>query len=198
MRGVRGAWGRCCSRICIGRKRMRSGCWRQGIRIRLCKGAYKEPAEVAFPAKADVDANYVKLMKRMATSGVFCGIATHDEAIVEEMRQFVARAGLAKSAFEFQMLYGIRRDLQRQVGGGGVWRAGVCAVRDGVVSVLHAAAGGEAGECAVPGEEFLPELKAWFRVRGWHRPSRGRARRGAGCGWSGALRGRTGLRRPGS
>jgi proline dehydrogenase len=87
----------------------------EGIRIRLCKGAYKERPEVAFPAKGDVDANYVKLMKRMATSGVFCGIATHDEAIVEEMLRFVREQGVAKSAFEFQMLYGIRRDLQRRL-----------------------------------------------------------------------------------
>jgi proline dehydrogenase len=87
----------------------------QGIRIRLCKGAYKEGPEVAFPAKADVDANYVKLMKRMVTSGVFCGIATHDEAIVDEMRRFVGEQGLAKNKFEFQMLYGVRRDLQRRL-----------------------------------------------------------------------------------
>ena len=87
----------------------------EGIRIRLCKGAYKEGPEVAFPLKADVDANYVKLMERMATSGVFCGIATHDEAIVEEMRRFVRERGVAKSAFEFQMLYGVRRDLQRRL-----------------------------------------------------------------------------------
>jgi proline dehydrogenase len=87
----------------------------QGIRIRLCKGAYQEPAAVAFPAKKDVDANYVKLMKRMASSGVFCGIATHDEAIVEEMRQFAHAQGIAKSAFEFQMLYGVRRGLQRRL-----------------------------------------------------------------------------------
>jgi len=87
----------------------------QGIRIRLCKGAYKEGPEVAFPRKADVDANYVKLMKQMATSGVFCGIATHDEAIVEEMRRFVRERGVMKRAFEFQMLYGVRRDLQRQL-----------------------------------------------------------------------------------
>jgi proline dehydrogenase len=92
----------------------------QGIRIRLCKGAYKEGAHVAFPAKADVDANYVKLMKRMVTFssagvGVFCGIATHDEAIVEEMLRFVREQEIAKSAFEFQMLYGVRRDLQRRL-----------------------------------------------------------------------------------
>jgi proline dehydrogenase len=88
---------------------------KQGIRIRLCKGAYKEGPSVAYPAKADVDANYVNLMKRMAMSGVFCGIATHDEGIVEEMRRFAGEQGIAKSAFEFQMLYGIRRDLQRSL-----------------------------------------------------------------------------------
>jgi proline dehydrogenase len=87
----------------------------QGIRMRLCKGAYKEPAEIAFPAKADVDANYVKLMKRLVTSLVFCGIATHDEAIVEEMKRFVAAHAVEKCAFEFQMLYGVRRDLQRKL-----------------------------------------------------------------------------------
>ena len=92
----------------------------QGIRIRLCKGAYKEGPEIAFPAKSDVDANYVKLMKRMASfsgdgKGVFCGIATHDEAIVDEMRVFVKEHNIDKGAFEFQMLYGVRRDLQRRL-----------------------------------------------------------------------------------
>ena len=91
----------------------------QGIRIRLCKGAYKEPAEVAFPVKRDVDANYVKLMKRMVTSDVFCGIATHDEAIVEELRRFAGEQGIAKSAFEFQMLYGVRRGLQQRLAADG-------------------------------------------------------------------------------
>jgi proline dehydrogenase len=92
----------------------------EGIRIRLCKGAYKEGPEVAFPAKSDVDANYVKLMKRMVTfsnngKGVFCGIATHDEAIVDQMRAFVRENKIDKHAFEFQMLYGVRRDLQRKL-----------------------------------------------------------------------------------
>ncbi|GGG83543.1 proline dehydrogenase [Edaphobacter dinghuensis] len=92
----------------------------QGIRIRLCKGAYKEGPAVAFPTKAEVDANYVRLMKRMVTysregKGVFCGIATHDEAIIEELLAFVRTSKVPQSAFEFQMLYGIRRDLQRQL-----------------------------------------------------------------------------------
>jgi proline dehydrogenase len=94
----------------------------QGIRIRLCKGAYKEGPDVAFPSKTDVDANYVNLMKRMVTytnpatgKGVFCGIATHDEAIVDQMRTFVNDDKIDKHAFEFQMLYGVRRDLQRRL-----------------------------------------------------------------------------------
>jgi proline dehydrogenase len=87
----------------------------QGIRIRLCKGAYKEGPQVAFPSKAQVDASYVRLMKRMVTSDVFCGIATHDEAIIAELLAFVRTSNLPASAFEFQMLYGIRRDLQRQL-----------------------------------------------------------------------------------
>jgi len=94
----------------------------KNIRIRLCKGAYKEGPAIAFPAKSDVDANYVKLMKRIVTfsnpstgKGVFCGIATHDEVIVEQMRSFVREHNVDKSAFEFQMLYGVRRDLQRRL-----------------------------------------------------------------------------------
>jgi proline dehydrogenase len=87
----------------------------QGIRMRLCKGAYKEPAELAFPAKSDVDANYVKLAQRLMTSPVFCGIATHDEVIVDELKRFVEAHAVEKSSFEFQMLYGIRRDLQRKL-----------------------------------------------------------------------------------
>jgi len=87
----------------------------EGIRIRLCKGAYKEPAEIAFPDKADVDRNYVELMLYLATSGVFCGMATHDEAIIERMCREVEEKKLDKGLFEFQMLYGIRRDLQRKL-----------------------------------------------------------------------------------
>jgi proline dehydrogenase len=92
---------------------------KQGIRIRLCKGAYKEPPEIAFPQKPDVDANYVTLMKMMLPSGVFCGIATHDEAMVAATEAFAAEHGIARSAFEFQMLYGVRRDLQRALVAGG-------------------------------------------------------------------------------
>ena len=85
------------------------------IRIRLCKGAYKEPASIAFENKADVDANYVKLMKVLMKSGVYHGLATHDYAIIREAQAFATREKIARESFEFQMLYGIRRDLQRRL-----------------------------------------------------------------------------------
>jgi proline dehydrogenase len=85
------------------------------IRIRLCKGAYKEPPEIAFPKKADVDANYVKLARTLLKSGVFHGIATHDEKIIAEIKQFARAENIPASAYEFQMLYGVRRDLQQQL-----------------------------------------------------------------------------------
>jgi proline dehydrogenase len=84
-------------------------------RIRLCKGAYNEPPEVAFPDKKDVDANYVAQMKVLLSSGVYHGIATHDERMIEATKEYVAREGIKQDAFEFQMLYGIRRDLQVQL-----------------------------------------------------------------------------------
>ncbi len=81
-------------------------------RIRLCKGAYDEGAEVAFAAKSDVDANFVKLMQRLLTSGIYHGIATHDEKMIQATKDFVTRENIARDTFEFQMLYGVRRDLQ--------------------------------------------------------------------------------------
>jgi proline dehydrogenase len=87
----------------------------QGIRIRLCKGAYQEPPEIAFPEKSDVDANYVKLMKLLLKSGIYHGIATHDEKMIQATVQFAQAEKILPSAFEFQMLYGVRRDLQREL-----------------------------------------------------------------------------------
>ena len=84
-------------------------------RIRICKGAYNEPPEVAFPEKKDVDANYVKVMQLLLGSGVYHGIATHDPKMIDATINFSTREGIAKEKFEFQMLYGIRRDLQRQL-----------------------------------------------------------------------------------
>src|ERR1700720_252051 len=87
----------------------------EGIRIRLCKGAYKESADIAFPAKSDVDANYVKLMKILLKSGIYHGLATHDENIVQQAQAFAVAEKLPPDSFEFQMLYGIRRDLQQRL-----------------------------------------------------------------------------------
>jgi proline dehydrogenase len=88
---------------------------RLGCRVRICKGAYLEPPEVAFPEKADVDRNYVEAMQRLMQRGVYPGIATHDEAIIAEARRFADAQGIARDRFEFQMLYGVRRDLQEQL-----------------------------------------------------------------------------------
>lgn len=85
------------------------------IRIRLCKGAYKEPEEIAFQKKTEVDANYVQLMKVLMKSGVYHGLATHDEKIINQAKIFATQENIAREAFEFQMLYGIRRDLQRRL-----------------------------------------------------------------------------------
>jgi proline dehydrogenase len=86
-----------------------------GIRIRLCKGAYLEPPDVAFPRKADVDANYIKLSGTLLQSATYHGLATHDEAMIDAAKSFVKQHGIAPSRFEFQMLYGVRRDLQRSL-----------------------------------------------------------------------------------
>jgi proline dehydrogenase len=84
-------------------------------RIRLCKGAYNEPAEVAYPEKKDNDDNYVRVMQMLLSSGVYHGIATHDPKMIDATIDFTQREGIGKDAFEFQMLYGIRRDLQQQL-----------------------------------------------------------------------------------
>ncbi|MEP6492598.1 MAG: proline dehydrogenase family protein [bacterium] len=84
-------------------------------RVRLCKGAYKEPGSVAFPDKGEVDGNYVKCMHLLLEHGNYPGIATHDPAIIAEAKRFVDEQGIDRSRFEFQMLYGIRRDLQEQL-----------------------------------------------------------------------------------
>jgi proline dehydrogenase len=87
----------------------------EGIRIRLCKGAYKEPASIAFEKKADVDANYVRLAKVLMKSGIYHGLATHDENMIREAQAFATSEKISRDAFEFQMLYGIRRDLQQRL-----------------------------------------------------------------------------------
>ena len=86
-----------------------------GARVRLCKGAYAEPASVAFQDKADVDRNFVETMKLLLVGGHYPGIATHDEAMLDATKAFADDAGIEPSRFEFQMLYGVRRDLQKQL-----------------------------------------------------------------------------------
>jgi proline dehydrogenase len=84
-------------------------------RIRICKGAYSEPPEVAFPDKKDVDENYIRVMKLLLSSGIYHGIATHDPRMINETIRYARDNGISKQAFEFQMLYGIRRNLQEQL-----------------------------------------------------------------------------------
>ncbi|HWG58885.1 MAG TPA: proline dehydrogenase family protein [Candidatus Acidoferrales bacterium] len=86
-----------------------------GCRIRLCKGAYKEPPEIAFAEKSDVDANYVRLMQILLPSGIYHGIATHDPAMIRATEDFARARGIGRDQFEFQMLYGIRTDLQARL-----------------------------------------------------------------------------------
>ena len=86
-----------------------------GARVRLCKGAYKEPEDVAFPDKRDVDANFVSCMERLIARGNYPGIATHDEAIISHAKRFTKEERIGAERFEFQMLYGVRRDLQHKL-----------------------------------------------------------------------------------
>jgi proline dehydrogenase len=86
-----------------------------GCRVRLCKGAYKEPASVAYAEKKDVDANYVKCLHALLRDGNFAGVATHDPAMINEAKRFARENDIAASRFEFQMLYGVRRDLQERL-----------------------------------------------------------------------------------
>ncbi len=88
---------------------------RQSIPVRLCKGAYKEPSDVAFPHKIEVDRNYVRLMTKLLEHGTYPAIASHDERIIPQAVQYVRERNIAPDRFEFQMLYGIRRDLQRRL-----------------------------------------------------------------------------------
>lgn len=92
---------------------------RAGVPVRLCKGAYDEPPDVAFPAKQAVDANYCKLAAILLDRGVRPAFATHDQKIIRELTALIAARGLAPGSVEFQMLYGIRRDLQRDLAGRG-------------------------------------------------------------------------------
>ena len=84
-------------------------------RVRICKGAYNEPVKVAYPEKKDVDANYIKCMHELTLKGHYPGIATHDPAMIAETKRWAKEQGITPDRFEFQMLYGIRRDLQESL-----------------------------------------------------------------------------------
>jgi proline dehydrogenase len=88
---------------------------KERARVRLCKGAYKEPESVAFPDKKDVDDSYVRCMQLLMERGHYPGLATHDERIIDEAKRWSRQQGIAPDRFEFQMLYGVRRDLQEEI-----------------------------------------------------------------------------------
>ncbi len=90
-----------------------------GAQLRLCKGAYKEPAAVAYQAKSEVDGNYIKLAELLLQEGNYPAFATHDDRIVDHITSYVERSGIARDRFEFQMLYGVRRDYQREIAAAG-------------------------------------------------------------------------------
>jgi proline dehydrogenase len=92
---------------------------KQQIPVRLCKGAYREPSDIAFPDKSDVDKNYVRLMTRLLENGTYPAIASHDDKIVRQALQYIRERNIARDRFEFQMLYGINRDLQKRLVEGG-------------------------------------------------------------------------------
>ena len=112
-----------------------------GARVRLVKGAYKEPATVAYQAKAEVDAAFVRHMRTLLDHGTYPAIATHDPAMIERHARLRGQAEIAADRFEFQMLYGVRRDLQKTTRGAGPPRARLRALRARMVSVFHAPAG---------------------------------------------------------
>ena len=112
-----------------------------GARVRLVKGAYREPREVAYQQKSEVDAAFVDLMRELLRQGTYPAIASHDPAMIEATRAFADQQRIPRDTFEFQMLYGIRRDLQASLSAEGYPVPRVRAVRQGMVSVLHAAAG---------------------------------------------------------
>jgi proline dehydrogenase len=91
----------------------------RGVRVRLVKGAYMEPPTVAFPKKADVDEQYLRLMRRLLERGVYPALATHDETLIAAAKRYAAEKQIPRARFEFQMLYGIRRDLQERLANDG-------------------------------------------------------------------------------
>ena len=119
------------------------------IPVRLCKGAYSEPASVAFPSKREVDSSYVKLMKLLLDKGTYPALATHDERIAGEAFRYVRERKIAPEQFEFQMLYGINRDLERRSRRSRLSPAPLRPLWRRLVSLLHAALGRAPCQCSV-------------------------------------------------
>ncbi len=132
---------------------------RRSIRVRLCKGAYLEPAAVAFPKKAQVDDNYVELMKLLLDKGTYPAIATHDQKMIEATQAYATERKIGRDRFEFQMLYGIRRDLQRKLVAENYRLRLYVPFGGGMVSLLHAADGGAAGERVIHPEESISRVR---------------------------------------
>jgi proline dehydrogenase len=84
-------------------------------KVRLCKGAYVEPPTVAFPSRPEIDESYVRITEQLLRSGQYHGVATHDPTIIERVKRYAKEQGIGPERFEFQMLYGIRRDLQQSL-----------------------------------------------------------------------------------
>ena len=120
-----------------------------GARVRLCKGAYSEPSDVAYRDKAYVDAAFVRLMKMLLTHGNYPAFATHDPRMIAAVCRFARERDVRADAYEFQMLYGVRRDLQASLRDTGVLGSDLPTIRPRVVPLLHEAAGGTPGECGL-------------------------------------------------
>ena len=132
---------------------------REGVRVRLCKGAYNEAPNVAFRRKRDTDRNYVRLMETLLQHGNYPAIATHDEAIIAHARAFVAANGIGRERFEFQMLYGVRRDLQDMLVAEGYNVRVYVPVRLAVVSLPGAPPGRAPGQPGVRAGEHGPRRR---------------------------------------
>ena len=130
-----------------------------GIRVRLCKGAYNEPPEVAFPRKADVDANYVRLAGVLLASPIYHGLATHDEAMIAAAKSYARPARDRSQPLRVSDALWRAARLAAEAGARGLQRARVSAIRQRLVSLLHAQAGRAAGECSFYCEKLLPLLE---------------------------------------
>ena len=132
-------------------------------RIRLVKGAYKEPAEIAFPAKSDVDANFVSLMKILLPSGIYHAIATHDPRMIQATKEFASRAGNRQGQIRISDAVWDSHGFAEILAERGVSRAGLYSVWDGLVSLFHAALGGAASEFEFLPAQFFPLEPAYHK-----------------------------------